>query len=147
MGGGQRKAEVAVLIHGGHLDHSHIHGGVAVAVEPGQLGVAHGNEVSHTLADDLAVDAAAVPAVPGEVLAGVLRLADLGHPHGDAAPDLYVPKLVLPGGQSLIQSNGVVGAPTIVHPVPALDNLHRFSCGGQLLLIHCAVIHDDLLRI
>ena len=53
---------------------------------------------AHPLGDDLPVNAGTVPGVPGEVVAGVVGLGDLGHPHGNAAADLYVGELVLPLG-------------------------------------------------
>ena len=90
VGAGQTKIKVAMLIHGGDLEHYHIYGIQVFPVEPGQLGVAHGAEITHSLGDDFPVDSAAVPGVPGEVLPGVLSLGDLGHPHGDAAPDLDI---------------------------------------------------------
>ena len=142
VGGRQAEVEVAVGIHGGGLEHHHVHRGQILPVEAGQLGVAHGTEVAHALGDDLAVDAAAVPGVPGEVVAGVLRLGDLGHPHGDAAPDLYIGELILAGGESLVQGNGVVGAPGVVHPVAGSDHLDGLLGRGQLLLVHCLIIHE-----
>ena len=144
--GGQTIAEVAVLVHGGHLDHGHVHGQV-VPIEPGQLGIAHGGEEAHALGDDLPVNAAAMPAVPGEVVPGVLGLGDLGHPHGHAAAHLHVVQLILPGGQGLVQGHGVVGTPAVVHPVAGLDDLYRLVGGGQLLLIQCLIVHVRILRI
>ena len=141
VGSRNSEAEVAVGVHGSHLDHSHIRGGVAVPIETGQLRIAHGAEIAHALADDLAVHAAAVPGVPGEVVTSVIRLAHLGHPHGHAAVDLHVKQLVLPGSQSLVQSDRLIAAPTVIHPVTGLDNLHRFLSGSQLLLIQFLNIH------
>ena len=141
VGGGQTEVEVSVGVHRRRLDHDHVHRLQALPVEPGQLRVAHGAEVAHSLADDLPVNAAAVPGVPGEVLPGVLRLGDLRHPHGDAAPDLDVGELVLPGRQSLVQGHRMVGAPGVVHPVAGLDRLDRLFRGGQLLLVHCLIVH------
>ena len=83
VGGGQGIAEVAVAVHGGDLNHGHIHGDV-FPVKPGQLRVPHGGKEAHSLADNLPVDAGAVPGVPSEMIPGVLRLGDLGHPHSDA---------------------------------------------------------------
>ena len=56
----------------------------------------YGGEEAHPLADDLPVHAGAVPGVPGEVVAGIIRLGDLGHPHGDASPHLHGGKEVFP---------------------------------------------------
>ena len=140
VGGGQGIAEVAVAVHGGDLDHGHVHGDV-FPVEPGQLGVAHGAEEAHPLGDDLPVDAAAVPGVPGEVLAGVVGLGDLRHPHGDAAADFHIVQLVLAGGQGAVQGNGVVGAPAVVHPGARLHHLDGLLGRGQLLLVKCLIIH------
>ena len=144
MRSGQGKAEVAVGVHRRYLKHGHIHLRVAVTVETGQLRIAHGAEKAHALADDLPIDAAAMPGVPCKVLTGVIRLADLRHPHGDAAPDLHIIKLVLPCSQSLIQCYGMVAAPAVIHPVAGLDHFHRFFGGGQLLLIQFLIIHSAL---
>ena len=143
--GSQGHGEVAVLVHGGHLGEDHVHGVQVLPVEPGQLGVAHGGEPAHALGDDLPVDAGAVPGVPGEVLAGVVGLGDLGHPHGHAAADLHVFQLVLTGGQGLVQGHGMVGAPSVIHPVTGLDQLDGLGSGGQLALIHCLKIHRSCL--
>ena len=145
VGGSQGEVEVAVLVHGGRLEHDHVHGVQVLAVEPGQLGVAHGGEPAHALADDLPVDAGAVPGVPGEVVAGVVGLGDLGHPHGHAAADLHVLQLILAGGQGDVQVIGVVGAPGVVHPVAGLDHLHGLGGGGQLALVQCLKIHSSFL--
>ena len=141
MRAGQRIAEVAVLVHRRDLDHRHVHLGVAVAIEARQLAVAHGREIAHSLGDDLAVDAAAMPGMPGEVLAGVLRLADLGHPHRHAAADLDVAQLALTGGKRLVERVGMVRAPAVIDPVAALDGLDRLGGGGQLLLIEFLNVH------
>ena len=134
-------AEVAVLIHRRDLDHRNINRGVAVAVEARQLAVAHGREIAHTLGDDLAVDAAAMPGMPCKVLAGVLRLADLWHPHRHAAADLDVAQLALTGGKRLVERVGMVRAPAVIDPVAALDGLDRLGSGGQLLLIEFLNVH------
>ena len=140
LGGGQAEVEVAVAVHGGDLEHGHVHLHL-LPVEPGELGVAHGDEVPHALGGDLAVDAAHVPGVPGKVLPGVLRLGDLRHPHSDAALHLHVVQLVLPGGQGPVQGHRVVGAPAVVHPVPGLHQLHRILRGGSFFLIKRLVVH------
>ena len=141
MRAGQRIAEVAVLIQRRDLDHRHIHLGVAVAIEARQLAVAHGREIAHSLGDDLAVDAAAMPGMPCKVLAGVLRLADLGHPHRHAAADLDIAQLALTGGKRLVKRVGMVRAPAVIDPVAALDGLDRLGGGGQLLLIEFLNVH------
>jgi hypothetical protein len=79
------------------------------------------------------------------VVPGVLRLGDLGHPHGNAAPDLHVGELVLPGGQGAVQGHGVVGTPAVVHPVARLDRFDGLLRGGQLLLVKGLIIHGNLL--
>ena len=64
-----------------------------------------------------------MPGVPGEVLTGVLGLADLGHPHRHAAADLDVLELILACGQSLVERVGMVGAPAVVTQSPLLTTL------------------------
>ena len=76
-----------------------------------------------------------------QVLTGVLGLANLGHPHRHAAADLDVLELILACGQSLVERVGMVGAPAVVDPVAALDDLDGFRGRGQLLLIKRCVIH------
>ena len=75
------------------------------------------------------------------MLASVVSLGDLGHPHGNAAADLHVLQLVLAGSQGLVQGHGVVGAPGVVHPVAGLDQLSGLFGGGQLALVHSLKIH------
>ena len=79
--------------------------------------------------------------MPGEVLAGVLRLADLGHPHRHAAADLDIAQLALTGGKRLVERVGMVRAPAVIDPVAALDGLDRLGGGGQLLLIEFLNVH------
>ena len=141
MGGGQAVIKVAVLVHGADLDHGHVHRDV-LTVEAGQLGIAHRAEVPHPLGRDLPVHAAHMPGVPGKMLAGVVCLADLRHPHRHAAADVYVGQLVLSGRQRPVQGHGVIGAPTIVHPVAGLDDLDGLGSGGPLFLIFGLIIHS-----
>ena len=127
-----------MLIHRRDLDHRNINCGVAVAVEARQLAVAHGDEIAHALGDNLAVDAAAMPGVPGEVLTGVLGLADLGHPHRHAAADLDVLHFTLARGEGLVQKLGEARAEAVVHPVAgphSLDGLLRRD-KFSLIVVH-----------
>ena len=82
------KVEIAVLVHGGHLEHRHIHGVRAVAIVAGQFRVADGGVEGEALGNGLALNAAHVPAVPGHVGSRILDLEDGGHPHQDAAAEV-----------------------------------------------------------
>ena len=83
-----------------------------------------------------------MPGVPGEVLACILCLGDLGHPHGNAAADLNVVKLVLTGSQSLVEFDGVVDAPGVINPVAGLDNFYSIFSAGKFRVIHFLIGHD-----
>ena len=141
MGTGNAKVEVAVRVHGSGLEHHNVNGIQILTIEAGQLRIAHRHEVTHTLCNDLAVNTAAVPGMPGKVIAGILCLCDLRHPHSNAAANLHIIQLVLTGSQSLVQLDGVVGAPGIIHPVAGLDNLYSLLSGDQFLLIHFLIAH------
>ena len=85
-----------------------------------------------------------MPGMPCKVLAGVLRLADLGHPHRHAAADLDVLELILACGQSLVERVGMVGAPAVVDPVAALDELRLYR-DSTVAGVGCLYRTDDII--
>ena len=135
------KVKIAVLVHGGHLEHRHIHGVRAVAIVAGQFRVADGGVEGEALGNGLALNAAHVPAVPGHVGSGILDLEDGGHPHQDAAAEVDILQL----GQTLcngsVHCNGGVHSPAVIHPVAAFDQRGSLVSCHFLLRIQFRKIH------
>ena len=135
------KVKVAVVVHGGNLEHGNIHILGHIAVVAGQLGIADGAVEAEALCHSLTLNAAHVPAVPAEMLGRVFDLEDLGNPHQNAAAELNI----LQFGQALcngcIHSHGGAGGPAIVHPVTAFYQSGSLFGSGQFLLIACFEIH------
>ena len=135
------KVEIAVLVHGGHLEHRHIHGVRAVAIVAGQFRVADGGVEGEALGNGLALNAAHVPAVPGHVGSGILDLEDSGHPHQDAAAEVDILQL----GQTLCNGSvhryGGVHGPAVIHPVAAFDQRGSLVSCHFLLRIQFRKIH------
>ena len=141
MGAAGAEVEPAVLIHGSYLEHGHIQRLDAVAVISRQLGIPQGDVIGEALADGLALDAAHVPGVPGEMVRRVRHIENGGPVGQDAAPDLHVCQLVHPAGQRLVQRIRGTDAPAVVHPVAGLDGLDRLVRRRQLLFVHFLVAH------
>ena len=141
VGSCKRVAEIAVLVHGSDLDHGDINADIAVAIKARKLGVTHGRKITHAFGDDLAINAAAVPGVPGKVLTGVLISTDRRHPHGHAAANLDVFQLIFTPGKRLIERVRMVRAPAVIDPVTGFDGLDGFGCGSQFFLIKSCKIH------
>ena len=141
---GRGEGEVTEPVHGRTLHHDHVYRIQVFSVKSGQFRVTHRHEVAHALLDDLAVDSAAVPGVPCEMVAGIISFCDLRHPHCDAAADLHVCQFTASGSQRLVQRYRMIGTPSVIHPVTGLDDFDSFLCSGQLRLIHFLIIHIDL---
>ena len=145
MAGGRAEVEVAVLVHGGNLEHCHIHGVIALPVVPGQLGIADGSIEGEALGHSLPLDAAHVPAVPGHVGSGVLDLEDGGGPHQDAAAEIHILQLGQAFGEGGIHSNRGIHGPAVIHPVAALDHGSCSVGGDELALIFRLVVHSKII--
>ena len=97
VGGGDAEVEVAVLVHGTHLNHGHIRRIDMIIVVTGQLGIAHGLIETGPGVDMLTLEATGVVGVIDDMLGRLLNIEDGGLPQGDAAADLHVLQL---GGAS-----------------------------------------------
>ena len=121
MGSAGAEVEVAVLVHRSHLEDGDVQRVGTLAVVAGQLRIADGGVEREALCDGFALDAAHVPAVPGHVGSGVVDLEDLRHPHQDAAAEIDVLQFGQALGKGGVHGHGGVDAPTVIHPVAALD--------------------------
>ena len=135
MGGRQAEVEVAVFVHGRHLEHGNVRRGDMVVVVPGQLRIAHGLVEARAAGDVVPLHAAHVVGVEDDVVHRILDVEDGGLPQADAAAHLHVLQLRCPARQRLVQHAGMDGAKAVIHPVTGLDDLHRLVCGGELLLV------------
>ena len=130
MGGGEAEVEVAVLIHGRHLEHGHIRGGNVVGIVPGQLGIAHGLVEARAAGNVVTLHRAHVVGIENNVVNGVLNVKNGRLPQADAASDLHI-----------LQHPGMEGAEAVVHPVTGLDDLHRLVRRNKFLPVYLFVIH------
>ena len=139
VGGGNAEVEVAVLIHGGNLEHGNI-GLIEVLVAvTGQLRVTHGGVEAGTGVDVLALCAAGMVGVKNNMLMGLFDVEDGGTPQADTAAHLHLLQL---GGalcQCLVQYAGMGASEAIVHPIAGLDHLHCLLSSGEFFTIH---IHE-----
>ena len=135
--------EPAVLIHGCHLEHGHVQSLDAVAVVAGQLGIAQRDIIGESLPNSLALNAAHMPGVPGEVAGSIGNVKNSGTTGQNSAADIDIRQLREPLCQRPIQSVCSTGAPAIIHPHSRLHRFNSFICGGQLLLILFLIAHDD----
>ena len=132
----------AVLVHGGHLEHGHIHGLDAVAVVAGQLGIPQGDVIRESLLDGLALHAAHMPGIPGKVLSCVGNIKNGGTVGQNAAADIDVLQALHPLGQRLVQRHRGADAPTVVQPHAGVHTFDGLLCRGQLLLVFLLIAHD-----
>ena len=135
------EVEIAVLVHGGYLEHGHIQRVRALTVVAGQLGITDGGVKGEPLCNGLALNAAHVPAVPGHVCGGVVDLEDRGHPHQDAAAEVDALQLRQTLCKLGIHRHGGVHCPAVVHPVTAFDQCGSLSGGHFFLSIQFRKIH------
>ena len=138
-GGKVRRAgtevEVAVLIHGGYLDHGHVGRFDKIAVVARQLRVAQRNVEGEAFIDGLPLNAAHVPGVPAKMIGGIRNIENGGLPEHDPAADLDILKLRHAGGERLVQGYGMPHAPAVVDPVAGFNDLDRLFGNGQFFLI------------
>ena len=135
------EVEVAVLVHGGHLEHRHIQRIRAFAVVAGQLGITDGGVEGEALCNGLALNAAHMPAVPCHVCSGIVDLEDRGHPHQDAAAEVDTFQLRQTLCNLGIHRHRGVHSPAVIHPVTAFDQCGSLSGGHFLLSIQFRKIH------
>ena len=134
--GGNAEVEVAVLIHGGNLEHGNI-GLIEVLVAvTGQLRVAHGGVEAGTGVDVLALCAAGVVGVKDDVLMGLFDVEDGGTPQADTAAHLHLLQLGCALCQCLVQYAGMGASEAIVHPIAGLDHLYCLLSSGEFFTIH-----------
>ena len=117
------KVEIAVLVHRCDLNHNNIRRANALSIPTRQLGIAQRGIERDAVVNHVALNAAHVPRVPREMLVCVRNLCDGKRLHQDAAADVDVYQLVCTSGQCLVQFNRRAGAPAVIYPVAALDDL------------------------
>ena len=139
VGSVEAEVKVAVLVHGGGLDHEHP-AGMGAAV-PGQLGVAHGDAEAEALVHQMPVNPGHMAAVPGEMGPRIGDAENLRFPEQDAAPQVDILKLGHPPGQGPVQGHRGAGGVAELNPVPVPDAGDCLLGCGQLLPVKCLIIH------
>ena len=139
---GEAEGKIALLIHGRHRDHGHIHRRVALAVIAAAVAKEHRRVIGQPPVNILPVEAGAVPEIIGKGMARVVL--HRGHrQHGDGIADLHVPQLARTGGQSPVQRLGEGAGLAVIHPVPVLDQLDCLLRRANFFSIKRPVIHGD----
>jgi len=139
--GRQAEIEIAVLIHGRHLEHSHIRRRNMIGVVPRQFGIAHGLMETGAAGNVVALHGAHMVGIENNMMNGIFDIKNSRLPQADAAANLHILQLRRTTGQGLVQHTGVDGAEAIVHPITGFDDLDRFVCRGQLLQVYLPIIH------
>ena len=119
----------SVLVHGRGADHGDVDR-QKVTVVRRQVAEDHGDEVAEAAVAQRPLVARAVPAVVDEVLAVWVALHGLDGFEDEVAPDLDIRQFVPAGRQGRIQQLGETDVRAVIHPVAALDDLHRLFRGG-----------------
>ena len=88
-----------------------------------------------------------MPRVPGQMIGCVRNIENRRTAHEHAAAEIDVLQLAHACGERLVERVRGAGAPAVVHPVAALDDLDRLFGRRQLALIQCCEIHRDNLLI
>ena len=115
---GDAQAAIALPVGPGHGDHRHVAADVPIPIEIGQGAQHHRQKGHQPPLLQLALIVADVPAVIGEALPLRVLLHDLDAGADDqAAPDLHVLHLALPGSQGPVHQLEKARAKAIIHPV------------------------------
>ena len=145
VGGLRTEVEVAVLIHGRHLQEGNRRLlDIVLAVEARELRIAHRVKEAEALGDRLSLPAAEVPGVPAEVLGRVLNLKDGGLPHQDTAANLDVGKLRHAARQRLVNRDRRADTPAVVNPVAGPNECCGLFRAHQFLFVCFVNVHFDL---
>ena len=141
------EAEPALRVHRRDLNHGNVDAADVLAVPARQLGVAQRGVEAEALHARLALDARHMPRVPGQMIGCVRNIENRRTAHEHAAAEINVLQLAHACGERLVERVRGAGAPAVVHPVAALDDLDRLFGRRQLALIQCCEIHRDNLLI
>ena len=135
------EAEPALRVHRSDLDHGNIDAADVLAVPARQLGVAQRGIEAEALRAGLALDARHMPRVPGQLVCNIRHIENRRPAHQHAAAEIYVLQLVHACGERLVECVRRAGAPAVIDPVSALDDLDGLLGRRQLAFIKCCEIH------
>ena len=149
---GDTQTAIALPVGPGHRDHRHVTADVPIPIEIGQRPQHRRQKGHQTPLLQFALIVADVPAVIGEALPLRVLLHDLDAGADDqAAPDLHVSHLSLPGGQCPVYQLGKARAKAIVHPVAGLhrpgglfrrNKFRLFSCHALDSFLACVLFRS-----
>ena len=141
VAGAGSQVKVSVSVHGTDLQDRHIQRILSVQIIAGKLGILQRSVEAEPCGSGFSLDAAHMPAVPDEMLLGILYFENFRHVHQNTAVYLNIVHL----GHSLCElsvNRDVCGrAPAVIYPVAVLNHC-RGLCGSyQFLLILLRIIH------
>ena len=144
MAGAGTKVKVSVSVHRSDLHDRHIQGILSVEIVARKLRVLERPVEAESCGSGFSLHAVHMPAVPGEVVLGILDLEDLRRVHQNSAVDLHVVHL----GHSLrefsVDSHVRGRAPSVINPVAVLNDRCRLLRSNQFLFIFFCVTHFSL---
>ncbi len=144
VGSADPKVKIPMPVHGGGLEHSHIHMPYVFPVIPEHLRIPQGLVKAHPLINQLPLNAAAMPGIPGDPFLGIGDFGDFWLPQGNPAPKIHVPQgrvLLHTPGQLPVQHAGMDHTKPIIHPGPRLYRLHCLLGGNPFFPIFLLIIH------
>ena len=131
------KAEIAVLVHRGDLEHGDIDGFAVFTNPAGQFGVAQRTIEGIAVGNHLALDARHMPGVPGQALIGFGSLKGFQRAQQDTAANVHVMQFGHTLCKCVVKDVRGTGAPAKIHPIAGLYDLNGLfrSCFFALIFL------------
>ena len=139
------EVKIAVAVHRRCLNHQDIQmKSQAIPVIARKLRVLYRGIKTESPGNSLPLDPVHMPAVPGKMLLRMFNLKNSRLMHQHPAVNIYIVKLRHSFCQRGVRGNRRIGAPAVIHPVPALDHRYCLFRRGQFTFIFFCVIHPIL---
>ena len=141
VAGAGTEVEIAVSVHGADLHDRHVQRILPVQIIAGKLRILERSVEAEPCGGRLSLHAVHVPAVPDEVLLGILYFENLRRVHQDTAVDLHIVHLGHSLGEFSVHRDVRCGAPAVIDPVAVLNHCRSLRGCHQFLLIFFRVTH------
>ena len=141
VAGAGTKVKIAVPVHGADLHDRHIQRILSVQIVAGKLRILERSVETQPCGSRFPLHAVHMPAVPNEVLLGILYFENFRRMHQDTAVDLHIVHLGHSLGELSVYRDVRCGAPAVIDPVAVLDHCRSLRSSYQLLLIFFRITH------
>ena len=139
------EVKIAVPVHRCCLNHQDIQmKSLSIPVIARKLGVFDRGIKTESPGNSLPLNSVHVPAVPGKMFLRMFNLKNSRFMHQNPAMNIHIVKLWHSSCQCGICGNRRIGAPAVIHPVPAFDHRYCLFRRGQFAFIFFCVIHPIL---